>query len=138
MRIAFGVVAGFVAWMAFWFAAESSFAGLLPEWYGAHQRAFTAAIKNGGPFSPDGSILSIHIACGAVVSGLAGYVAAWVAREDRRAPLILGFVLLGLAALKATMSWALVPLWYHVAFAAPLLPMALVGGRAWRRLAPNA
>jgi hypothetical protein len=39
------------------------------------------------------------------------------------------FLLLGLALLKAVMSWPYVPIWYHVIFTAILLPMAILGGK---------
>jgi hypothetical protein len=38
-------------------------------------------------------------------------------------------MLLAMGLAKAYMSWPLVPLWYHVIFAAILLPMAILGGR---------
>jgi len=46
------------------------------------------------------------------------------------APLAMGLVLMGVGIMKAMMSWSLVPIWYHVMFAALLRVMAMVGGRA--------
>jgi len=128
-RIVSGVVAGFVAWVFVWVGSEMTFSAIWPEWYGAHQRAFTAAIKNGGAFFADSTILLIHIVCASVVSVIAGFLAALVARENKRAPLILGLLLLALGLLKAVMSWPYVPIWYHVIFTTLLFPMAMAGGR---------
>lgn len=129
MRIALGVIAGFVAWLIVWVGSEMVLSAIWPEWYGAHQRAFTAAIKSGGPFSADTTILLIHIVCASVVSAMSGFLAALIARENKRAPIILGLLLLALGLLKAVMSWPYVPIWYHVVFTALLVPMAIVGGR---------
>ncbi len=65
----------------------------------------------------------------AVVSLLAGFLAALIAGENKRAPLVLGLLLLALGLLKLAMSWAYVPIWYHVVFTAILLPMTMIGGR---------
>ena len=128
VRIVLGVVAGFIAWLVVWVGSEMVFSAIWPAWYGAHQRAFTAAIKSGGQFSADTTILLIHIVCASVVSVIAGFLAALVARENKRAPLILGVLLLALGVLKAVMSWPYVPIWYHVVFTALLVPMAILGG----------
>jgi hypothetical protein len=129
MRIGLGVIAGFFAWAIVWVGSEKVLSAMWPEWYGAHQLAFTAAIKNGGPFAADTTILLIHIICGSVVSVISGFLAALIARENRRAPLILGLLLTAFGLLKAVMSWPYVPIWYHVIFTALLLPMTIAGGK---------
>jgi len=129
MRIALGVIAGFFAWTIAWVGIEQMLSAMWPAWYGAHQLAFTAAIKNGAPFTADPTILLIHIVCASVVSVMAGLLAAWVARENKRAPVILGLLLLAFGVLKAVMSWPYVPIWYHVIFTALLVPMTMVGGK---------
>jgi len=60
---------------------------------------------------------------------IAAFLAALIAGEDKRAPLVLGFLLLAFGLLKLVMSWAYVPIWYHVIFTAILLPMAIMGGK---------
>ena len=128
IRTVLGVVASFLAWMILWFGAETLLSALWPA-FGAHQAAFQAAIEEGGPFTPDSAILLIHCVLAAIVSLIAGYLAALIGGENKRAPLILGFLLLAIGLLKAAMSWPLVPVWYHTIFTALLLPMAVVGGK---------
>jgi len=128
-RIVFGVVAGFLAWVIVWVGSELVLSAMSPEWYGAHQLAFEAAVANGGQFTADTTLLLTHMVLGPLVSVMSGFLAALVAGENRRAPLVLGFLLLALGVLKAALSWPYVPIWYHVAFTALLLPMALVGGK---------
>lgn len=128
LRIALGVIGGFFVWAILWFGGEQILSAVWPE-FGAHQAAFQAAIEHGGPFTPVTTILFGHIALGSIVSVISGFLAAVIAGENRRAPLVLGFVLLGFGVLKAVMSWPFVPVWYHVFFTALLLPMTFVGGK---------
>ena len=128
-KVVLGTIAGFLVWLVVWIGGEMVLSAIWPEWYGAHQRAFTAAIKTGSSFAADATILVIHVVFATFIAMLAGFVAAWIARGNKRAPLALGVLLLALGILKAAMSWPLVPIWYHLAFTAVLLPMAIVGGR---------
>jgi hypothetical protein len=129
LRIVLGVIAGFFAWAILWVGSEQVLSALWPNWFGAQQRAFQAALENGNPFTAKTSFLLTHVVCGCIVSAISGFLSALVAGEKRRAPLILGLVLLALGLLKAVLSWPYVPLWYHVVFTAILVPMTLVGGK---------
>ena len=129
IRIVLGVITGFFAWLIVWVGSEKILSVIWPEWYGAHQLAFTAVIKSGGQFSADTTILLMHIVCASVVSVMAGFLAALIARENKRAPLILGLLLMALGLMKAVMSWPYVPIWYHVIFTALLIPMTMMGGK---------
>ena len=128
LRIVLGVIAGFFSWAMVWFGSEKILSAIWPA-FGAHQAAFQAAIEHGGPFTADSTILLIHIVLGSIVSVISGLLAALIAGENKRAPLILGFLLLAFGLLKLVMSWPYVPIWYHVIFTAILLPMTIMGGR---------
>jgi hypothetical protein len=129
LRIVLGVIVGFFAWAIVWFGIEQILSAVFPVWYGAPQQAFQEAVENGGQFTAETRLLLSHLVIGSVVSVIAGFLAAVVGGENKRAPLILGFLLLGLGLLKAVMSWPYVPIWYHVTFTALLLPMAIFGGK---------
>lgn len=129
LRIVLGVVAGFLAWVMAWVGSEKILSAIFPEGFGVHQRAFEAAIKNGSDFTADTTLLLVHIVLGSIVSAMSGYLAALIAAENRRTPLILGILLLTVGILKAVLSWPYVPIWYHGTFTALLLPMTLLGGR---------
>ena len=129
VRIVLGVLAGFFAWAIVWVGSEKILSAIWPEGFGAHQRAFEEAVKNGGEFTADTNMLLTHIVLGSIVSAIAGFLAALIAGENKRAPLILGFLLLAFGLLKVVMSWPYVPIWYHVIFTAILLPMTIMGGR---------
>ena len=129
VRIGLGVIGGFIAWAIMWFGSEKILSAIWPEGFGVHQRAFEAAIKNGGQFTADTTLLLIHIVLASIVSVMSGFLAALIAGEHIRAPLVLGFLLLAFGLLKAVMSWQYVPIWHHVIFTALLIPMAILGGR---------
>lgn len=129
VRIILGVIAGFFAWAIAWFGGEMILSVLLPEAFGAQQRAFQAALENGREFTAETPFLLMHICLASIVSVLSGFLAALIARENKLAPLVLGLLLLAIGLLKAVLSWPHVPLWYHVGFTAILVPMAILGGR---------
>ena len=127
-RIILGVIAGFIAWLVVWIASEKILSAIWPV-FGANQKAFEEAVKNGGEYTADTTMLLTHLVLGSVVSVMAGIFAALIARENTSAPLVVGILLLALGLLKAFMSWRYAPIWYHVIFTAILLPMAVIGGR---------
>jgi len=129
VRIVLGAIAGFVSWLIVWVGSEKVLSVVGPEWFGAHQLAFEAAITNGGPFTADTTLLLTQIVLASMVSVISGFLAALIARENKRAPLILGYLLLALGLLKVVMSWPYVPIWHHIIFLTLLIPMAIIGGR---------
>ena len=133
VRIVLGVIAGFIAWAIAWVGSEKILSAIWPEGYGAHQLAFQAAIENGGQFTADTTLLLMHIVLGSIVSLMSGFLAALIAGENKRAPLVLGFLLAALGLLKAVLSWPYVPMWYHVIFTAVLMPMTIMGGKLVKR-----
>lgn len=128
LRIALGVVVGLFAWVIIWFGSETTLSAVWPA-FGEHQAAFQAAIENGSEFTANASFLIVHIFVALVVSLIAGLSSTLISGENKRAPLIVGFLLLAMGLLKAVMSWPLVPIWYHILFTALLVPMAVIGGR---------
>ena len=128
VRIVLGVIAGFFSWAIVWFGSEKILSAIWPA-FGAHQTAFQAAIEHGGQFTANATFLLVHIVLASIVSVVSGFLAALIAGENRRAPLVLGFLLLALGLMKAVMSWPYVPIWYHVIFTAILFPMTIIGGR---------
>ncbi len=128
LRIILGVLGGFVGWVVVWFVSEKALSAIWPA-FGVHQKAFEEAIKNGGQFTADTTMLLTHIVVGSIVSVMAGALGALIAGENSKAPLIVGYLLLALGIAKAAMSWQHVPLWYHIIFTAILLPMAIIGGK---------
>lgn len=128
LRIILGVIGGFVGWGVVWFVSEKALSAIWPA-FGVHQKAFEEAIKNGGQFTADTTMLLTHIVVGSIVSVIAGSLSALIAGENSRAPLFVGILLLLMGGAKAVMSWQHVPIWYHIIFTAMLLPLAIIGGK---------
>jgi hypothetical protein len=129
VRIVLGVIAGFFAWAIAWFGSEKILSAIWPDWFGAHQLAFQAAIEHGGQFTADTTILLIHIVLASIVSVTSGFLSALIAGENKRTPLVLGFLLMAFGLLKMALSWAYVPIWYHVIFTTIPIPMTIMGGK---------
>jgi hypothetical protein len=128
LRIFLGVIGGFFAWLIVWVGSEKILSAIWPA-FGVHQRAFEEAIKNGGQFTADTTMLLTQLVLGILVSIMAGALAALIAGESTRATLVVGILLLAMGVMKAVMSWQYVSSWYHVIFTAILLPMAIIGGK---------
>jgi len=129
VRIVLGAIVGFFTWSTVWVGTEKIFSAIWPAWYGAHQVAFEAAIANDGQFTPDTTILFMNIVRGAIISAMCGFLAALISGENRRSPLLLGFLLLAFDLMIVVMSWKHVPLWYGIIFTVMLIPMTIIGGR---------
>ena len=128
IRIILGAIAGFIAWSMIWVGSEKVLSAIWPEWYGANQVAFEAAVVNGGAFTADTTILLMNIVRGSIVSVISGFLAALIAGENRRSPLILVVLLVAFGLVIVVMSWSYVPLWYHIIFTLLLIPMTMLGG----------
>ncbi len=129
VRIILGAIAGFVIWSIVWVGSEKILSAIWPDWYGAHQLAFEAAVKNGGDFTADTTILFMNILRGSIISVFSGFLTALIAGENKRSPLILVGLLVAFGLLVVAMSWSYIPLWYHVVFTLLLFPMPIVGGK---------
>ena len=129
VRIILGVIAGFLVWSIVWIGSDQVLMNLSSGWYGAHQLSFETAMLNQTPFTPDNTILVMHIVRSIIISLMAGFLAAFIANENKKAPLILGVLLLLFGLMVQIMAWNYLPVWYHVAFLALLVPVTVLGGK---------
>lgn len=129
LKIVLGVVAGFVAWSILWVGSDQVLMMASPNWYGAHQLGFEKAVTNQEPFSADSTILIMHLFRNAIISIMSGFLAAFVAGENKKSPLGLGIILLIVGVLVEAMAWNYAPAWYHIIFVLLLVPMAILGGK---------
>ena len=129
LKIVLGVIAGFVAWSILWVGSDQVLMMASPSWYGAHQLDFALAMANQEPFAADTTILIMHVVRSIIISIMSGFLAAFIAGENRRAPLILGVLLLLFGLMVEVMVWNYLPAWYHLIFLALLVPMTMLGGK---------
>jgi len=129
LRIILGVVAGFLAWAILWVGSDQLLISLSPNWYGVHQHAFDGVMSNHSAFTPDSTILLMHLVRASIISIMSGFIAAVVASENRRTPIALGILLLLFGAGVEAMAWNYLPVWYHIVFLALLIPTTILGAR---------
>lgn len=129
LRVILGVIAGFIAWSILWVGSDQILIMLSKDWYGAHQLGFEKAMFNKTEFTPDNTILGMHLLRSVIISIMSGFLAAVIANGNRNASLGLGVLLLVFGAFVEAMAWSYLPLWYHIIFLALLIPMTILGGR---------
>lgn len=129
VRVILGVVVGFVVWSVLWLGSDQVLITLSKQWYGRHQFAFEDAMMNQTAFTPDNTILFMHLVRAVIISLMSGFIAAFVAGENRKAPLGLGILLFLFGAGVEAYAWNYLPIWYHAVFLLLLIPMTVIGGR---------
>ena len=132
LRVILGIVAGFIAWSIMWVGSDQVLMAVSRDWYGAHQEAFQKAMFNKTAFTPDSTILIMNLVRAVIITLMTGFLAAYIARGNRNAPLGLGIVLLLFGAMVQAFAWNYIPVWYHIVFLALLIPVSILGGRLKR------
>ena len=118
LKIFLGVVAGFFVWSILWVGIDAVLRGLWAD-YNTSVEAMN--------FSP--ALLMVPLILSAICSIIAGFVAALIAKENSKSPLILGVLLLLVGIFVQMGVWDKIPLWYHLAFWILLIPMTVFGGK---------
>ena len=129
LKIVLGVVAGFVVWSILWVGSDQVLTLASPGWYGAHQAATELALANRESFVADNTVMLIRLAVAAVATIMSGFLAAFIAGENRRAPLALGVILLIVGIAVQAAFWNVMPIWFHLIFLVLLLPLSILGGK---------
>jgi len=113
-----GVIAGYVVWTVLWLAGNNLiFAGA------AESVAGGRTLEDRGPLI---GILVLSVVC----SLAAGASTAAIAKLKTRVSVLVMAVLLLLTGIGVQISvWSLMPVWYHLAFLALIVPVCMVGAR---------
>ncbi len=118
MKIILGVITGFIVWSILWVGVDAILRTIWTN-YDESVKAMT--------FSS--ATLLVPLVLSAIVSIVSGYVAALIAKENTKSPLILGFLLLIVGVFVQMGVWDKIPLWYHLTFWILLVPMTVLGGK---------
>ena len=129
LKIVLGVIAGFVAWSVLWIGSDQVLIMASPSWYGIHQDDAFLALQNGVAFQANTTIMLIRLAVAAIATIMSGFLAAFIANENRRTPFALGVLLLIVGIGFQLSAWNVMPIWFHVIFLALLIPMSILGGK---------
>ena len=135
VRIILGIVVGFVVWSIIWVGSDQFLHSLSRDWYGAQKDAMAVAVANEDSYSGDAVIVLIDLVRSIIATIMAGFLAAVVAGENRKSPLILGIILLLVGLAVQIHLWNVYPVWFHLIFWALLIPMSILGGKM-RQTAP--
>jgi len=128
IRIILGVLVGFIVWSILWVGSDQVLVSTL-GWYRDHQLGFQKAMFNGEPFQASTTVLIMNLVRSVIVSLISGYLAALVAGENKRSPLILGIILLLFGIMVEAIAWRYLPIWYHFLFLFLLIPVTIAGGK---------
>jgi len=128
-RIILGAIIGFIVWTILLLSSDGVWLALSPDWFGKHQAEFQSAVENKKPFMADSGVLIIAVIRSAILSIIAGFVAALIAKENVKSPLLLGILLLAFGSFIHSMILNNVPFWYHILILLPLIPLAILGGK---------
>ena len=121
------VVAGLVAWAVIVTILNFGLRAALPGYHAAEATLqFTAAMKAG------------RLIEAAITSLAAGMVVGLIEPSKRWAPALAGVIVLALFLPVHIQLWNKFPVWYHLTFLVPLVPLVVLGGmltRNWRAAA---
>jgi len=120
IRAVLGVLVGYGLWTAVFLGGAAGLSRAFPE----EQAAFDA----GGDYRAT-LPLALFVVLSVMASLVAGRSTAWIAgRRARAAVLVMALALLATGIAVEASAWSRMPLWYHVAFLALLVPACLLGG----------
>jgi hypothetical protein len=115
-----GIVAGLVAWAVVVTLIDRGLRLWLPGYEQVeHAMLFTLPMK------------IARLLMAAVTSLVAGAVIRAVAPSSRWAPWIAGAVILALFLPTHVELWSKFPIWYHLSFLVPLVPLVVLGAELW-------
>jgi hypothetical protein len=112
-----GIVAGFLAWGLVITLLNFGLRAAIPGYHAAEATLqFTMAMKAG------------RLTEAAIASLAAGAVVSWIAPSTKWAPWVVGVVILAMFLPVHVQLWNAFPVWYHLAFLVPLVPLVVLGG----------
>jgi hypothetical protein len=129
VRIILGVIVGFAAWSIIWVGSDALMQSFSSSWWGAQKDAMELAVANNESYRTDTLISVLDLFRSVIASIMAGFLAAVVANENRRTPLILGVILLAVGIAVQIHLWNVYPVWFHPVFWILLIPATVLGGK---------
>lgn len=129
IKIAVGIIVGFVVWSILWIGSDLFLAILSPNWYGKILNEYQAAVAQGEQYSMDSIILVISLMRGIFFSIIAGFLGVLISKEKKTTAFSIGILLLIVGITMHLFTWTYLPLWYHMLFLIMLIPMTILGGK---------
>jgi hypothetical protein len=111
-----GIVAGFFAWGVVVTLLNFGLRAAIPGYHAAEATLqFTMAMKAG------------RLIEAAIASLAAGAVVGWIAPSTKWAPWAVGLIILAMFLPVHVRLWNTFPVWYHLTFLVPLVPLVVLG-----------
>lgn len=121
------VVAGLVAWVVIVTILNFALRAAIPGYHAAETTLqFTAAMKAG------------RLVEAAITSLAAGMIVGLIEPAKRWPPALVGLIVLGLFLPVHIGLWHKFPVWYHLSFLVPLVPLVILGGSLTQKRQPEA
>ena len=115
------ILGGLVAWAVVVTLLNFGLRAAIPDYHAAEATLqFTPGMKAG------------RLIEAAFTSIAAGAVTAWIAPSSKWAPWIVGLIVLAMFLPVHVSLWNKFPVWYHLTFLVPLVPLVLLGSRLTR------
>jgi len=117
------IIGGLVAWAVVVTLLNFGLRATIPGYHAAEATLqFTMAMKAG------------RLIEAALASLVAGAVTSGIAPSSRWAPWTVGLIILGMFLPVHANLWSKFPVWYHLSFLVPLVPLVVIGGLLARGL----
>jgi len=121
-RAVASVVAGIVAWGVIVTVLNFGLRATIPGYHAAEATLqFTISMKLG------------RLVEAALTSIATGVIVGMIAPEKKWPPLAAGLIILALFLPEHVKLWGRFPIWYHLSFLVPLVPLVALGGWLGRR-----
>jgi hypothetical protein len=121
VRSILAVLLGMAVWAVLWIASNQALTAAMPEAFGDEGLLL------------ENSLLWLYLLDSVVLSVLAGWVTGRVAgRRQLAHGLALGLAQLAIGVAVQASAWDDMPLWYHLAFLALLIPASVLGANLAR------
>ena len=118
------IIAGLAAWVVVVTLLNFALRAAIPGYHAAEPTLqFTLAMKIG------------RLTEAAITSVAAGIVVGLIAPAKKWAPWLVGLIVLATFLPEHVKIWARFPVWYHLAFLVPLVPLVALGGFLGRGMA---
>lgn len=123
------VVAGLVTWAVVVTLLNFGLRAAIPDYYAAEQ-----ALKSADIMQFTGPMEAGRLIEAALTSLAAGAVVGWIDPSRKWAPWLVGAIVLALFLPVHVKLWHVFPVWYHLSFLAPLVPLVALGAALVRNI----
>ena len=126
-----GIVAGLVAWAVVVTLLDFGLRAAIPGYHAAE-----LALKSSGVMQFTGTMEAGRLIEAALTSVAAGAVVGWIDSSKKWVPWVVGAIVLAMFLPIHIKLWHTFPVWYHLAFLVPLVPLVVLGAALVRNSTP--